>query len=155
MAVIDAIFSAIDSIISRQFERHGITVARGYLNRVIRLNFPDLAGRERDDDPESPSVIWVTIRNPRLMSGEELTGDHAGDEDRAKAAYASFARMIIGAFVYDPTDDSEEPRVLTSPPDPAVVGGYPIEILNALAEEVKKANPHSSQDPSTSKTSTS
>jgi hypothetical protein len=37
----------------------------GYLNRFIDLAFPDLAGV----DDAGRAIVWVKIRNPRLLSG--------------------------------------------------------------------------------------
>jgi hypothetical protein len=119
----------------------------GYLNRVIQLDFPDLAGV----DDAGRSIIWLTIRNPRLMPGNELVGKSSArraadgsliiDTDAAGEAYSGFAKLVIGGNVLDPTVDSDDPPALPMPPGPADVGRYPIEVLNKLASVLADSNP--------------
>ncbi len=124
----------------------------GYLNRVIHLDFPDLAGLENPEDPNSRPVIWLTIRNPRLMPGAELLGkgssirrtadgDTVIEGGAVDEAYGGFAKLIIAGNVLDPTVDSDDPPALPMPPSPADVGKYPIEILNRLGQVLADSNP--------------
>ncbi len=129
----------------------------GYLNRVIQLEFPELAGTERPaDHPDGPgrAVIWLTLRNPRLLAGNELIGDNAGGIRRnadgsidvtggtaAASAYGGFAKLIIAGNVLDPFVDSDDPPPLPMPPTAEDVGKYPIEILNKIGGILADANP--------------
>ncbi len=127
----------------------------GYLNRVIQLDFPELAGTERPDDhPDGPgrAIIWLTIRNPKLMAGNELVGGNRGvrrnadgSEDitgeAASEAYGGFAKLIIAGNVLDPAVDSDDPPPLPMPPSAADVGRYPIEILNRIGGILAESNP--------------
>jgi hypothetical protein len=126
----------------------------GYLNRVIHKEWPDLAGRERDEDPNSRSIIWLTIRNPKLMAGGELMSGRSQvarrnadgavviDEEAAEASFGAFSKLIIGGNVLDPTVDSDDPPALSMPPSPEDMAKYPIEILNWLGEVVNGGVPH-------------
>jgi hypothetical protein len=121
----------------------------GYLNRVIQLDFPDLAGTEPDT---GRSIIWLTIKNPRLMSGNDLIaagttvrrdadGNITMNNRTAEEAFGGFAKLVIAGNVLDPTVDSDDPPTLRMPPEPADVAKYPIEVLNRIGEELTKANP--------------
>ncbi len=122
----------------------------GYLNRVIQLDFPELAGSDEVGRP----IIWLTVRNPKLLTGNELVGNrgtvrrdpdgtvHVDQEEGAKSTYAGFAKLIIAGNVLDPTVDSETPPAFTMPPSSDDVGKFPIVILNRLGELVASANPH-------------
>lgn len=128
----------------------------GYLNRVVQLDFPELAGTERPaDHPDGPgrSIIWLTIRNPKLIAGGELMGGKGRgaranadgsvviDSDAAEEAYEGFARLIIGGHVLDPTVDSDEPPALPMPPAAGDIAKYPIEVLNRLGKVMKDGIP--------------
>lgn len=138
-------------------ERNPAAMA-GYLNHFIDLPFPDLAGT----DPTGRPLVWVKIRNPRLIPGQDLLGA-AGkvrftedgkpvDADTSVAAeetYKTFAKLILAGNVWDATwtptsfdtDEEQEPPLLPMPPTPADVARYPIAILNAIGKELSKANP--------------
>lgn len=107
-----------------------------YLNRTIRLEFPDLG-----DD------IWVAIHNPALMPASRLQSDvdipvdANGKPTDAKAAIdATFdiaSKLIAGWNVYDPFDDTETPMEL-----PATVEKLrllPMSITLKISEIVGKA----------------
>ncbi len=128
----------------------------GYLNRVIQMDFPDLAGTERPDDhPDGPgrSIIWLTIRNPKLVPGGELIGEAVNvrrdaeggviiDQAAADAAYGGYVKLIIAGHILDPTDPFDEnPPALPMPPTALDLAKYPIEVLNKLAEVVSAAAP--------------
>jgi len=143
----------------------------GYLNRFIDLGFPDLAGV----DDNGKAIVWVKIRNPRLIPGEDLIG--AADKVQidadgnvvdtgaaAKESFAAFAKLILAGNVWDakwvPAPDENsvidwdaEPPLLSMPPSPEQMGRFPMEILNAIGEELKKANPQRSPEPSSTTTS--
>lgn len=128
-------------------------MASGYLNRVIQLTFPELAGRQDDDDPDSPAVIWVTIRNPKLIPGHELIGKGGGtrrdehgnviyDERTAAETFGGYAKLIIAGYVLDPSDPLDpNPPVLPMPPSEDDVAKYPMEILSRLGEVVSQGTP--------------
>lgn len=126
------------------------TVA-GYANRVITLQFPDLA---EEGDP-----IWVAIRNPRLQPPEKLrpkdvpldpeTGKPINSDDAVSAMYEIIAGLIIGRRVYDAmvaeVDDQGVPAdqpLLVLPATPEKVQHLPMEIIQRISEEMKVgANP--------------
>jgi len=132
----------------------------GYLNRFIDLGFPELAGT---DEQTGRALCWVKIRNPRLMPGNDITagGTVATDEhgrplDTKAAARESFAimsKLIIAGHVWDATwtpdldadgneiDPNAEPPLLPMPASPADVAKMPMQILNAIGEEMSKASP--------------
>ncbi len=123
-----------------------------YLNRVIQLDFPELAGLEDPDDPNSRPVIWLTIRNPKLVPGGELVGKGRGVRREAdgsiaisaegmEEAYAGYAKLIIAGCVLDPDDENDDAAPLPMPPSPAVLNRYPIEVLNRLGQAVADAAP--------------
>ncbi len=124
----------------------------GYLNRHIYLDFPELAGRERPDDETSQSIIWLMVRNPKLIPGGELIGKGASarrnaegelivDVAAAEEAYGGFAKLIVGGNVLDPTVDSDDPPPLPMPPSPTDLAKYPIEVLNRLGQLLADSNP--------------
>lgn len=124
----------------------------GYLNRHIHLDFPELAGRERPDDETSQAVIWLMVRNPKLIPGGELIGKGASarrtaegelivDVAAAEEAYGGFAKLIVGGNVLDPTVDSDDPPALPMPPSPADLAKYPIDVLNRLGQLLADSNP--------------
>ncbi len=122
----------------------------GYLNRVIQLNFPELAGVE---EGSGRPIIWITVRNPRLIPGGELVGKGSTIRKEADGAvsvqgaavdeaYGQFAKLIVGGNVLDPTVDSDDPPPLPMPPSAADMGKYPIEILNAIGKLLADSAPH-------------
>lgn len=132
----------------------------GYLKPVITLPFPDLAGV----DEQGRALCWVTIRNPRLMPGDDIAGSAAVEVgpdgkpvDSGAAARESFkimAALIVRGRVWDakwlpelddsgdPVDPDAEPPLLQMPPSPADVARMPMQILNRIGEEMSKVNPH-------------
>jgi hypothetical protein len=144
----------------------------GYANRVITLPFPELS--------EPGDNIHVVIRNPRLMSADELrsAGGGGGPEDAerlaavqaaiaagqdvpddlvtdkdAKRGYALVAKLIIGWHVYDATSTEEDMPLLPLPATVESVGKLPMEILTAVMEQVGKVSRQSNQGDGTGKTS--
>jgi hypothetical protein len=66
----------------------------------------------------------------------------------AQETFASYGKLILAGHVWDATwvpddfdDDTLEPPLLGMPPNADEVGRMPIEILNAIGGELKKANP--------------
>jgi hypothetical protein len=124
--------------------------AMGYMNRVIDLQFPDLAGLQEDSDR---AVIWVKIKNPKLMVGDDVFTDAAtniqlgpdgqviGGDVKKLEVYKSVAKLIIAGFVWDATVDSDDPPLVPMPPSPEQVGRMPIPVINAIADEIKKSSP--------------
>jgi len=133
----------------------------GYANRVITKHFPDLV--EPGDD------IWVTIRNPRLMSPGEFTssgadleigpdGQPVANPANERAVNRLGAKLIIGMRVYDPTapveldahgepvQTDEPPPLLPVKPEAEDIAKLPIEIINWLAGELAKVNPQSTPE---------
>ena len=123
----------------------------GYAKRTIRLDFPELA--------EDGDEIYVVIRNPKTVPPGELVakarrlpaaapdaeggeGETEMDADEALSTTNEiFARLIVRWHVYDGTSTEDEQPVLGLPATPADVGKLPLEILNAIGEELAKANP--------------
>jgi hypothetical protein len=122
----------------------------GYMNRVIDLQFPDLGGLQEGSDR---AVIWLKIRNPKLMTGNDAfsqdtsnvqfgpDGQPVSADVKRDEVLKSFARLVIGGYVWDATVDSDDPPLIPMPPTPEDMGRMPMEILNAIADELKKANP--------------
>lgn len=116
----------------------------GYANRLLTVDFPDLA--DADDK------IYVAIRNPKLVPPGELSNndvviDENGqpvDPDAATAAmYETIAKLITAWRVYDATDMADDQALLPSPATADSVAKLPVEIINRLADEIKQAvNPH-------------
>lgn len=130
----------------------------GYLNRFIDLGFPDLAGV----DDNGRALCWVKIRNPRLSPAGDFAaaaakvrienGQPVQTDLAASETFASFAKLIIAGHVWDaswtPTvgpdgsiDDTEEPPLLPMPPSADDVAKMPMDILNAIGEELKRSAP--------------
>lgn len=123
----------------------------GYAKRVVRLTFEDLT-----EDPAN-DLVWVTIRNPKLVPSGELMPEQAtpvvdGQPEDPVAANASmhkmFAKIIIGWRVYDASevpvlDAAGEPvgeqTLLPQDFTPGNVAKLPMEILNAIGKEVSEA----------------
>ncbi len=112
-----------------------------YLNRTIRLDFPELG-----DD------IWVVVSNPmlmpssRLQSDIEIELDDAGKPKDSKAAVrATFdiaSKLVVAWNVYDPFDDTETPLELPATVDKMAL--LPMTITLKISEIVGKAlNPKS------------
>lgn len=109
------------------------------------------------DDPDNDPV-WVAIRNPRLIPPHELTpdqdtvvvdGEAADPQAAARSMHKTFAKLIIGWRVYDCTtpvelnehgEDITEQVLLPSDRTPENVARLPMEIINAIADEVKEAS---------------
>jgi hypothetical protein len=143
----------------------------GYANRVITLNFPELS--------EPGDNVHVVIRNPRLMSADELrsaggsapedaerlaavqaavaAGQEVPDElvtDKdAKRGYALVAKLVIAWHVYDATSTEDDMPLLELPATVESVGKLPMEILTRVMEQVGKATPRPTPADGTSTTS--
>lgn len=126
----------------------------GYSKRILRLTFEDLT-----DDPDG-DLVWVAIRNPRLVPNNELTPEHVtpvvdGVPEDLKAANTSMhemiARLVVGWRAYDASQPVElnavgedvTPQVLL-PIEPgsftaANVAKLPMEIINAIGREMGEA----------------
>jgi hypothetical protein len=121
----------------------------GYLNRFIDLPFPDLGG----EDPETgAAVVWVRIRNPRLIPVDHLMakttrvkvgpdGQPVEVDLKAQETYERMSNLIVAGYVWDALSLDEEPPLLPMPPSPDDVSKMPITILNSIGEELIKANP--------------
>jgi hypothetical protein len=121
----------------------------GYLNRFIDLGFPDLGGV----DENNRAIVWVKMRNPRLIAGDDLIGDSAKtvrldpetgkpiEVSAGREMFGTFAKLILAGNVWDATSLDDDPPLLPMPPSAADVGKMPIEILNRLGEELSKRNP--------------
>lgn len=144
----------------------------GYSQPVIRIPFPDLT-----TDPQNDPV-WVIIRNPKLMSPDELRsgvpGAYGQDGtvlDQAKAEQSSrlmTARIVVAARVYDPRvmptfdpvsgeQTSDNAALLQPPPwDEGIVAALPAVIIRAIGDKVADAlAPKSVPESGTPKTSSS
>ena len=149
----------------------------GYRDRVIKLDFPDLA---EDDDK-----IFVIIRNPRLLPPAEVASFSSGSsgfeaetgEDGApkvkvadsgaahETLHKMVARLVVAARVYDATEVGEfdpqtgeptgEQPLLPPPPwDAAQAAKLPLPVLTRISQEFSEAvNPQKRDEPATQKTS--
>lgn len=138
----------------------------GYLNRVVHLGFPDLAGvdqRTRDDalqrgmtaeDADNAAAhCWVKIKNPRLMSADEAFAASDGStvtlgpdgqptgEVKQRAVYETVARLVIAGNVWDVNDLGDDPALIPMPLSPDDVGKMPTEVITAISRELAKINP--------------
>jgi hypothetical protein len=138
----------------------------GYSNPIVHIPFIELMS-----DTEDP--IWVSIRNPRLMSPQELQpkpiamddkGQPVDPLDARNAMNDVIAKLIVGWRVYDPASikvDDNTGELLPmerfpSPATPTLVARLPVAIITKLAEEVTSAmNPPSGSADTTTKTSSS
>lgn len=120
----------------------------GYANRSLKIEFPELS------EPGDP--IWVTIRNPRLMTQSELRprdveigadGVPTDLDEAQEAMFETLARLIIGCKVYDASDlslDTEGNEIggdelIPTPVTPASIGKFPAHILKRLTDEITEA----------------
>lgn len=100
----------------------------GYANRLVRLDFPDLA----DEGDE----IWVQIRNPKTLPLDQLTskvtatdldGVDKADPKVMAAVYDLVASVIVDWHVYDGSRDDEP--LLELPATAEKVATLPTEIV--------------------------
>ena len=129
----------------------------GYANRVIKIDFPDLA-EDQETDP-----VWVIIRNPRLMPGDEIqsvyqgnTGfDDAGkvtDREAARQTAAKLvAKLVVAARVYDATApvsfdpltgailNGDQPLLPPPPWSQETAARLPQEIMTKISETFAEA----------------
>lgn len=124
----------------------------GYRDRVIRLPFPELS--------EPGDEVWVAITNPRAMTADKLQpskpvevvdGKPVNDADAMAGMYEIIAGLVIGWHAYDATVTGvtaeghpvEQPLLpypaLGEHPPPEDVRKLPMEILNAISEQIRTA----------------
>lgn len=109
-------------------------MSTGYLNRVIRLEFPEFSSGP--DDP-----IWIVIRNPKLVPPAELQGDVALNPDGTPVdmaaatdnTYRIVSQLVVGWRVYDASAPVE-----LDPGTGEVVGDQPLLPLPATIENARK-----------------
>jgi hypothetical protein len=109
----------------------------GYANRTIRLAFPELT---EEGDPE----VFVTIRNPKILPGHEITVRDVTDEqlkaDPAANFFAQYdlvARLVTDWLVYDATTEDAQPLEL--PADEHKVAKLPRQIAAKIISLVVEA----------------
>ena|SRR5215469_10874466 len=105
-----------------------------YANPTIRFDFPDLS---EEGDP-----IYVVIRNPKRLPGEELIprdvtlkdADGNLDEEAVKAAtFELLASLVTDWHVYDgAADDDSDPLPL--PATAAAFRSLPFEIFDRVSD---------------------
>lgn len=144
----------------------------GYANRVIKIDFPDLS-EDWETDP-----VWVIIRNPKLMPGDEIQSVYSGNTgmddtgkitDR-KAASATgsklIAKLVVAARVYDAAAPAafdpltgelvsgDQPLMPLPPWTPEIAAKLPQEITIKISETFGAAiNPPKGSDAPIQKTS--
>lgn len=105
----------------------------GYSNRTITITI--------DGYTEPGDEMYITIRNPKLLSIDELNAGkpenaaEADEETRLRHGYAWLAGYITDWRVYDPETD----RLLTLPATGEMFAKLPSGIQNKVADEVNKA----------------
>jgi hypothetical protein len=120
----------------------------GYLNRFIDLPFPELGGI----DDEGKAIVWVRIRNPRLIPGDHLLpsstkvrvgsdGQPVEVDTKVEDTYGWVAKVVVDGHVWDALSLENEAPLIPMPPKVEDIGKFPIGILNRIGEEVSKANP--------------
>jgi hypothetical protein len=127
----------------------------GYANRVVTIHFPDLS--EEGDD------IHVVMRNPKLIPPGEMRRREpktnpdgtVNEEDALMATYEIPAKLIIGLFAYDASSTAEDQPRLVPPWNAETVAMLPMEMINAISEEMGRVNPQkptADQEAATSRT---
>lgn len=127
----------------------------GYANPVITLRFDHLV-----DDPAT-DPIWVALRNPKIMTPDALRprdvpvdadGKPVNQADALTAMYEIIAGLLMAWRAYDASDitidaaGNVQPMALlpdlskTAPATPDMVKRLPMEIINAIAEQIKQAS---------------
>jgi hypothetical protein len=122
----------------------------GYLNRFIDLEFPELGGT----DDEGKAIVWVQIRNPRLMPADHLLstststkikvgpdGKPVEVDTKIEDTYGWVAKIVVDGYVWDALSLDDEAPLIAMPPKVDDIRKFPIGILNRIGEEVSKANP--------------
>jgi len=121
----------------------------GYANRLVHVDFTE-------ELAEAGDSIWVTIRNPKLMTANELRPRNVAMlpdgvtpvnmEDATEAMYETLSRMIVGWHVYDASDlalnedgTPGEQQLLAMPTTPELVAKLPAIIIKRLSEEMSNA----------------
>lgn len=117
----------------------------GYANRLVYIDFPELGDN-----------IRVIMRNPKLMTTDELAGDNVSvdpvtgvptDIEAAKQSmYKTIAKLVVGWTVYDATapmldedlNEIDQPA-LPMPATAESVAKLPSAILTKLGTIVKDA----------------
>jgi hypothetical protein len=125
----------------------------GYANRIIHLDFPDLA---EDDDK-----VWVAILNPKQQPPDKVqprplkldeNGRPADAAEAVEAMYETIAGLVVAWHVYDATapaidyDTGEQldqpllPKVdQTHPATVEMVRKLPMEIVNTIGKRMTEA----------------
>ena len=115
----------------------------GYADRLLTLEFTDLT-------PDGDDVIYVAIRNPRIVPMSVLqgetdlavnpeTGMPLDPKAAERAMHATMAALIREWRVYDGLDESEAPEPLPLPATADLVAKLPAEIVNRIAKEIGEA----------------
>lgn len=115
----------------------------GYANRFLRLSFPELS--EPDDE------IWITLRNPRTVSYEELrpknvaydaNGNALDYEQFRKAMFDVYAKLVVDGHAYDSTDAGADQPLLAFPLAGETYAKLPSEIQDKVVAELEaRRNP--------------
>jgi len=121
----------------------------GYANRLVHIDFTkELA--------EPGDTIWITIRNPKLLTAGELRPRDVpmmpdgvtpvNMADAEAAMHETLCRLIVGWRMYDASDtavdDSGYPvaqDVLPLPATPELVAKLPAIVVKRLSEEITNA----------------
>jgi len=115
----------------------------GYADRLLTLDFPDLT-------PDGDPVIYIAIRNPRIVPMSVLQGDtdlavnpETGMPLDAKAAetamHKTMATLIKDWHIFDGMDESDTPEPLPLPATADLVAKLPAEVINRIAKEIQEA----------------
>jgi hypothetical protein len=110
----------------------------GYANRVIMLDFPELS--------EEGDKVHVIIRNPKTVPLQDLMADDVPNlpdgtlDSRGQfmAGMKIIANLVQAWHVYDATSMDGDQPPLPLPATPELAAKLPMEIQNAIAEEIKK-----------------
>lgn len=121
----------------------------GYANRLVHLDFTEELAEPGDS-------VWITIRNPKLMTSNELRPRDVpmlpdgvtpvNMDDATDAMYETLSKLIVGWHAYDASDltlnEDGTPvaqQLLALPATPELVAKLPAIIVKRLSEEITSA----------------
>jgi hypothetical protein len=121
----------------------------GYANRLVHLDFTEELAEPGD-------TVWITIRNPKLMTAHELRPRDVAMMpdgvtpvnymDAETAMYETLSKLIVGWRMYDASDigldESGHPvaqDTLPLPATPELVAKLPATVVKRLSEEITNA----------------
>lgn len=100
----------------------------GYLDRLIRTEYPDLGEK-----------VYVEYRNPRTAAASVLYSDSNNNLTARELSYQTISRLLRTWCVYDATVDEDDAPELEGPATPEMVSKMPLVIINDIMTNVNGA----------------